>query len=96
MLNRIKGAVNSAMQYMKQKAMAAAVAVTGVVTGLAVTAQTAHAQASSFLPAGVDEGFTQMKADATTLQGYVWPVVIFITFALVAIGLFKKFGRKAT
>lgn len=47
----------------------------------------AHADAAA--------AFTALTTKATELEGLAWPVLTVIFVALAAMGLFKKFGRRA-
>lgn len=61
-----------------------------VAAGSLLAGSLAHAA----IPAAISTAFTDLQADATSLEGYVWPVIIFVTFALIVIKLFKRFSNK--
>jgi len=64
-----------------------------LVLGTASTA--ALADTTTFLPPAVASGFTTATSDWTTLSGYIWPLVILVTFTLLTITWFKKGARKS-
>lgn len=50
---------------------------------------------TSYLPADLAAGFTQATADWGTMTGYIWPLVILVTFTLLGVAWFKRGARQA-
>ena len=69
-----------------------------VAIGLAAASLiTATVSAEGFDPsAQIAEGATEIQDMAMDMAAEFWPVLIGIFVALAAMGLFKKFGRRAT
>lgn len=64
--------------------------------GLAMVSVASFAQDTSTMPSGVENAFTSLSDNASTLEGYAYPVLIAVTGGLILMGVVKKFMHKAS
>ncbi|MEX1228351.1 MAG: major coat protein [Marinobacter sp.] len=65
--------------------------IAGVFTVVAASVGNVYAA----LPLGAATAFTQIQTDGLELIDLAWPLAIALTSAVIVLGLFKKFAKKA-
>jgi hypothetical protein len=78
--------MNQTIRMVKQNGVYASVLTAGVALS---------SNAFAALPAAASAAFTEVQTDGLALIDLAWPLAIALTSAVIVLGLFKKFAKKA-
>jgi hypothetical protein len=78
--------MNQTIRMVKQNGVYASVLTAGVALS---------SNAFAALPTAASTAFTEVQTDGLALIDLAWPLAIALTSAVIVLGLFKKFAKKA-